>query len=108
MALLWYFLAGLFAWNAIPHLVKGITGQSHMTPFGKVSSPSVNVIYAAINVVFALYMFGLASGKGGLTLPWEASLAGANLWAALIGGVFIALADAWLFSKPNAHLPWQK
>ena len=48
MELLWYFFAGFFAWNGVPHLVKGITGQSHMTPFAKVSSPVLNVVWAFI------------------------------------------------------------
>ncbi|MBI2021613.1 hypothetical protein HYS93_01870 [Candidatus Daviesbacteria bacterium] len=107
LTLLWYFLAGLFAVNGVPHLVKGITGQTHMTPFARVSSPVLNVVWAFINYVVALYLLGLASGKGGLTLPWEADLVGTNFWAFLAGGVVIAVYLANFWSNPKAKLPWQ-
>lgn len=108
MNLLLYFLAGLFTWNAIPHLIKGISGQTHMTPFKRVSSPLLNVIYAFINIFLALYLLGLASQKGGLTLPWDAGFNITSIWVYLAGGLFISLADANLFSNPNARLPWHK
>lgn len=108
MELLWYFFAGFFAWNSIPHLVKGITGQSHMTPFGKVSSPVVNVVWSFINVLIALYIMGVASGSGALTWPWEANLVGMNLWAFVVGGFVTAVYLASFWSNPKAKLPWQK
>ena len=108
MILLWYFLAGLLVFNSIPHLVKGIIGQSHMTPLRRVSSPLLNVIYAFFNIIFALFMLGLATGTGGFVWPWSANLIGINLWVFLAGGLFISLADANLFSNPNARLPWHK
>lgn len=106
--IIWYFLAGAFAWNGIPHLVKGITGQTHMTPFAKVSSPMLNVVWSIINFVAALYLLGLASAKGSLVLPWEANLSGLNLWAFLIGGFVMALYLASFFGNPKAKLPWHK
>ncbi len=69
MTLVWYFLAGMFTWNAIPHLVKGITGQTHMTPLKRVSSPIINVIYGFINIILGLFLLGLASEQGGVALP---------------------------------------
>lgn len=107
MALLWYFLAGSFTWNAVPHLVKGITGQSHMTPFARVSSPVLNIAWSFANVLIALYITGLATGSGGLVLPWEAGLSGLNLWAYLIGGFVMAAWLASFWSNPKAKLPWQ-
>lgn len=108
MSLVLYFLAGLLSINCIPHLVKGITGQTFMTPIKRVSSPYINVVYGFINIILALFVLGIASGQGGLTLPWDANLSGGNLLSFLAGGIFIALADANLFSNPNARLPWQK
>jgi hypothetical protein len=35
---------GLFGTNAIPHFVRGITGQRHMTPFVSESSALLNVL----------------------------------------------------------------
>lgn len=107
MELLWYFLAGAFGINAVPHLVKGITGQSHMTPFARVSSPVLNIAWAFVNVLVALYLFGMASGDGGLVLPWQAGLRDLNLLATF-GGAFVNaafLANFW--SNPKAKLPWQ-
>lgn len=108
MELLWYFVAGFFGFNGVPHLVKGITGQSHMTPFKRVSSPVLNVIWAFTNFVLALYFLGLASGMGGLTLPWSANLTGTKLWAFLFGGIIVAVYLANFWSNPKARLPWQK
>lgn len=108
MFLIWYFFAGFFAFNGIPHLVKGITGQSHMTPFKKVSSPMLNVIWSFINEIIAIYILGLAVGTGTLTLFWNANLSGINLWAFLAGGFMCAIWLASFWSNPKARLPWQK
>ena len=108
MELLWYFLAGFAGWNAIPHIVKGITGQTHMTPFKRVSSPVLNVAWGFVNVLVSLFLFGVASGRGGLVLPWNAGLAGLNLWATLAGALVVGLYLANFWSNPNARLPWQK
>ncbi len=108
MNLVWYFLAGFFALNAVPHMVKGITGQTHMTPFKRVSSAPLNVVWSFINVVIALYLFGMASGNGGLTLPWNAGLTDTNLWAFLAGGFVCAIYLANFWSNPKAKLPWMK
>ena len=108
MELLWYFLAGFFGWNAVPHLVKGITGQNHMTPFKRVSSPTLNVAWALTNLLLALFMFGLATGEGGLVLPWDAGLTGLNLWATLAGAAAVAFWLASFWSNPKARLPWHK
>lgn len=108
LELLWYFLAGAFHVNALPHIVKGITGQTHMTPFARVSSPVVNIAWGFVNVIIALFLLGIASGYGGLTLPWDANLIDVNLWAYMLGVLVNALFLAWFWSNPNARLPWQK
>ncbi len=107
MSLLWYFLAGFFAWNGIPHIVKGITGQKHMTPFAKVSSPVTNVIWGFVNVVATLFLLGIASGSGGLAMPWDANLSGMNLVAFLAGALIVGVYLANFWSNPKAKLPWQ-
>jgi hypothetical protein len=108
MEFLWYFLAGFAAFNAIPHLVKGITGQTHMTPFARISSPVLNVGWAFANILFALFFFGLASGYGTLVTPWSANLTGGNLVVTLLGGFVCAMYLANFWSNPKAKLPWQK
>lgn len=107
LELLWYFLAGAFHINAVPHLVKGITGQTHMTPFARVSSPLVNIIWGFVNILVALFLLGVASGKGGLTLPWEAGLMDVALWVYLLGAFVNGAFLAWFWSNPNSKLPWQ-
>ncbi|TSC66305.1 MAG: Uncharacterized protein CEO21_215 [Microgenomates group bacterium Gr01-1014_80] len=108
MELLWYFLAGAFAINAVPHLVKGITGQTHMTPFKRVSPPVLNIVWSFVNIVLAMVLLGIASGAGGLTLPWDAALVDINLYVFLLGAFGNAAFLANFWSNPNARLPWQK
>lgn len=108
MALVWYFLAGFFLFNGVPHLVKGITGQTHMTPFKRVSSPVLNVIWAAVSAFLASYLLGLGSGLGGLVWPWNAHLTEANVWAFAAGTLVVSLWLASFWSNPNARLPWHK
>lgn len=107
MELLWYFLAGVFHVNAIPHIVKGITGQTHMTPFKRVSSPLLNIVWGFVNIILALFFLGLGSEVGGLVLPWEANLVDINLWVYILGALVNALFLAWFWTNPNARLPWQ-
>ena len=53
-----HFFGGAFLANAIPHLVAGISGRPLQTPFASppfrgLSSPSVNVAWALINLALA-------------------------------------------------------
>ncbi|MBE9463565.1 hypothetical protein ACFP1I_11595 [Dyadobacter subterraneus] len=62
----WYqyfsgFWAGLFLANFVPHFVKGITGDAFPTPFsnppGKgLSSPVINILWAFMNLIVALFL----------------------------------------------------
>lgn len=63
----WYdyivcFFAGMFLANFVPHFVYGISGDRFPTPFanppGKgLSSPTVNVLWALLNLVVACVLF---------------------------------------------------
>ncbi len=108
MELVWYFLGGFFAWNSVPHLVKGITGQKHMTPFKKVSSPVLNIVWSFANVIIAGYILGVANGSGTIVFPWAFTQTGINLWAFLAGGFVCAAYLASFWSNPDARMPWQK
>ena len=106
MTVFWDFLAGALLFNAIPHLIKGITGQPHMTPFKRVSSPLVNVVWAFINIVVGIFFLRLASG-GPVVAPFGASnLVGVNLLAFLAGGFVTAAWLAFFWGDPRARLPW--
>lgn len=58
----WYnylaaFFSGAFFCNAVPHFVSGVCGNKFPTPFAKppgkgLSSPLVNVLWTAPNVIF--------------------------------------------------------
>lgn len=103
MLILYAFLAGMFLTNGVPHLVKGITGSNHMTPFLKDSPAWLNVIWAFSNFILGLIILKI----GKLTFNDMLSLDSVSI-AFLAGSLFMALGCAKLFSNPNARLPWQK
>ncbi len=63
----WYhyvacFFAGIFLANVVPHFVHGISGDRFPTPFAKppgrgLSSPTVNVVWALLNLVVGYFLF---------------------------------------------------
>ncbi len=63
----WYdyfacFFAGMFLANAVPHFVHGISGDRFPTPFAQppgrgLSSPTVNVVWALLNLVVGYFLF---------------------------------------------------
>jgi len=63
----WYnyiacFFAGMFLANFVPHFVKGVCGDPFPTPFSKppgkgLSSPTVNVLWALINLIVGYMLF---------------------------------------------------
>ena len=76
----WYeyvacFFAGIFLANVVPHFVHGISGDRFPTPFahppGKgLSSPTVNVVWALLNLVagYILCRIGKVASGGPLAL----------------------------------------
>jgi len=92
------FLCGMFAFNALPHLIRGIAGQRHMTPFGRSSSAMVNVIWAWVNLALAAAFF-----TGGWGTDW-----GVSHWILfMLAGLVISTSLAIFWSNPDARLPWQ-
>jgi hypothetical protein len=77
----WYdyvacFFAGMFLANFVPHFVHGASGDRFPTPFahppGKgLSSPTVNVIWALLNLVVGYVLFRV----GGVSATNYGSLA---------------------------------
>lgn len=94
-----HFCGGAFLANAIPHIINGISGRAFPTllssPLGKgLSSPTVNVLYGAVNLaigyllVFHVGEFRirrlpdvLVLGAGGLLLAIVLSRALGPLYA---------------------------
>jgi hypothetical protein len=71
----WYnyiacFLAGASLSNVVPHFVHGISGDRFPTPFadppGKgLSSPTMNVVWALVNLVVGFFLFRVGKVWGG-------------------------------------------
>lgn len=97
------FFAGMFLVNGVPHFVKGIMGQTHMTPFKRVSNAYTNVVWGFMNFALGFVLMGFDPDTGLLIQP-----AGVNFWVFLMGAFGMSSMDAWLFSKPNARSPWHK
>lgn len=102
MSFLQAFFAGMFLANGVPHFVKGIMGQTHMTPFKRVSDSYTNVVWGFINFALSAFILGF-SESGFVNLPY-----GMNFWVFFLGAFLMSMMDAQLFSKINARLPWHK
>lgn len=102
MELVLYFLAGMFAFNSLPHLIPGIIGNRHMTPFGKDSSAIVNVLWGFVNIAVAAVILNFT--PNGIHLPPTAN----GFVALAVGGLVMSLMAANMFSNPNARMPWWK
>ena len=81
-----YFLGGALLANALPHLVRGMTGQSFQTPFatpsGKgLSSSTVNVVWGFLNLAAA---YGLLFWVGSFS-PKSFDMAAVAVGILLIG-----------------------
>ena len=89
--------SGMLLLNAIPHLVKGICGDTHMTPFAVNSAALVNVVWAWINLIAGGLLLKSSEPKS-----WTSSL-----WAAFcLGGIVISIWLGIFWSNPDARLPW--
>ena len=60
MAYIILFISALLLVNSIPHIVKGVIGEKHMTPIHKPSSPTLNIIWGMINAVAGFYLLNWA------------------------------------------------
>jgi hypothetical protein len=71
----WYhyvacFFAGIFLANVVPHFVHGISGDRFPTPFAKppgrgLSSPTVNVVWALLNLAVGYFLFHIGKISSG-------------------------------------------
>lgn len=91
---LFYFFAGAFLANSIPHITNGISGRAFPTPFATPrgqgeSSASLNVLWGAFNfgVGYALLFF---AGSFSFSVLTHVAVAG-------LGAVLMALFLAWRF-----------
>jgi hypothetical protein len=84
--MIWYnyiacFFSGIFLTNAVPHFVHGISGDRFPTPFahppGKgLSSSTVNVVWALLNLVVGYILLRIGKVWGGDDLALAIFFAG--------------------------------
>lgn len=92
----WYhyiacFFAGAFLTNVVPHFVHGISGDRFPTPFahppGKgLSSPTVNVAWALVNLVVGYMLFRagkVSSGNDSALLVFFAGIVAISTMASV-------------------------
>ena len=94
-----FLLIGMFAFNGIPHLVKGITGQDHMTPFAQKSGPEINAIWGNINLIIAWSLWYFVKMDGSDLVKWISFL---------VGGLIISINLANFWKNPDNKMPWHK
>jgi hypothetical protein len=80
--------AGAFLANAVPHFVHGISGDRFPTPFasppGKgLSSPTVNVVWALLNLIVGYILFRIekvSSGSYPGLVVFFAGITAVSIW----------------------------
>jgi len=75
------FFAGMFLANVVPHYVHGISGNKFPTPFANppgrgLSSATVNVVWALVNLVAGFLLFRLGKISSGDNLALVVFFAG--------------------------------
>lgn len=84
------YVAGLLVANSAPHLATAVTGRPHMTPLaGPASSPRVNLVWGAANLVGGLALIRRA---GTDRRTWDARLVAFDAGVATFG-VWMALTE---------------
>ena len=99
----WYdyiacFFAGMLLANVVPHFVHGISGDRFPTPFAHprgigLSSPTVNVLWALLNLVIGCILFRI----GGVSRGDDVALA-----VFFLGIVAISILGSVRFAKKHA------
>ena len=96
---LYSFLAGLLAANGVPHFVKGVSGERHVTPFGRSSSAVTNVGWGWANFVVAALLLHFAH-------PWAHLYRASGLFG--LGVLLMALFLAYVWSTQQATIVAKK
>ena len=100
MDYLWLFLSGLLAFNSLPHLTHGISGQRWFLPSRDRTHryPAfANVLWGFANIVVAAVIWRFVFG-------WSNGFS-ARILAILVGGLLVALVISHSFAKRAAAAP---
>ena len=88
-----YFFSGVALANSMPHFAVSLTGRRNMTPFGRDSSPAVNLLWGGINFLGGIFLLRWTDRKVGASAnshEWlMALLAGGLFWS-----LFMAVVEA--------------
>ena len=98
MAYLGLFFAGMFLCNALPHLLKGVQGETFYTPWAKPrgvgkSSALENVLWGCGNLLVAVFLIDRIFLKN---VPH-------GMAALAAGFILMAVASALIFGGRNAR-----
>jgi hypothetical protein len=90
--------AGMLLANAVPHFVYGICGDRFPTPFARppgkgLSSPTVNVLWAMLNLVLGYIFFRVGKASNGDDLKIAACFAGIAAMS-IMGSLIFAKKEA--------------
>ncbi len=88
------FFSGAFFANTVPHFVHGISGDRFPTPFshppGKgLSSPTVNVVWALVNLVLGYILFRAGGGARGGHAALAVFFAGVAVLSTMLSRGFV-------------------
>ena len=79
----WYLLIGFLLANGMPHFLFGSAGKIFRTPFGKESSPSMNVGWGLFNFILAtILMWWRLSAQS--PMPYDLVFLLAGFWLVVI------------------------
>jgi hypothetical protein len=95
------FFAGAFFCNAVPHVVRGLTGQAFPTPFAK--PPGVGLSSARVN-----FLWGFANLVVGWALvAWHPlRLGGDSRWLTFaLGVLLLGIYTSWRFAEVMRRNP---
>ncbi len=86
-----YFFAGAFLKNGVPHFVVAATGRRNITPFGRNSSPLVNLLWGLINVAMGYLLMRYAdkrTDKNADSTAWQLPYEAGTLFWSLFGVIY--------------------
>ena len=94
MGYLWLFLSGLFAFNTLPHLIHGISGERFFLPSRQrhvKGAPTMNVLWGFINLLIAVLVWNFV-------FDWPGEFL-CEILTILAGGLLVAITLSLSFAK---------
>ena len=80
------FIAGVLFANGAPYFLKGITGERHQTPFGKLGTAAESVVWGWLNFVVGVLIWHIAPTQSHPRATFVAVSAGVLLTGVMLAG----------------------